>query len=292
MTPSTFLEMHVKDILCLNIDYAFLRNSKGYPQELTGDIDLLVKRADLKKIHNYYKELRRHDIRVVQIISKRNDLYVMLFFHQGGDRKYLVLEYFTGIVFKGQVILPGEPLLKDCDVDGIWRRLPDRLSISYTFFHYIIYKGELPSKYQNELDIHGLDQSVSDSVINFIGDNITDDEKLRLFDNTFVLQDRIKQRISWFKTMLHYISQLLRLRRENFGCVLKVNPVDTQAVIDFAEEYHLYRPTYRFLLGENPIFSAAATWMIIPLGGLAILTRSDIISPKSVEEYFDAKIND
>lgn len=290
MTPNKFLEAHVIDILGMQIDYAFLRNSEGYPKELTGDVDLLVRQKDLKKIYRYYKDLNYKGVSVVQVLSKRCDLYVMLFFHFGGKRKFLVLEYFTGIVFRGQTIFDGASLLDNCKIDGIWRRLSDRLSVSYTFFHYVIYKGYLPSKYQEKLDIHGLESSVVNSVMAFIGDCQTLDEKFLLLENTKLLQDQIKKRISRYKTILNYVSQLLHFRRKSLGCLLKVNPVDAEAVIDFADKYHLYRPTHRYILKKNRMLSIIPIWIIIGLGGLAVLPLDDIPSPESVTIYFDKKI--
>lgn len=290
MTPNKFLEAHVIDILGMQIDYAFLRNSEGYPKELTGDVDLLVRQKDLKKIYRYYKDLNYKGVSVVQVLSKRSDLYVMLFFHYGGKRKFLVLEYFTGIVFRGQTIFDGASLLDNCKIDGIWRRLSDTLSVSYTFFHYVIYKGYLPSKYQEKLDIHGLDNSIVNSVMAFIGNCQTLDEKFLLLENTKLLQDQIKKRISRYKTILNYVSQLLHFRRKSLGCLLKVNPVDAEAVIDFADKYHLYRPTHRYILKKNRMLSIIPIWIIIGLGGLAILPLDDIPSPESVTIYFDEKI--
>ena len=61
MTPNAYLEMHVNQLAGLRIDYAFLRNSAGYPETLTGDIDLLIKKPDLKRVYRYYKDLNRED---------------------------------------------------------------------------------------------------------------------------------------------------------------------------------------------------------------------------------------
>ena len=139
MTPNEYLELHVNDLSKMRIEYSFLRNSKQYPYHLTGDIDLLVRQKDLKKIRKYYYAMSSNKIRVVQIIPKLRDLYVMLFFSQGGERKYLVLEYFTGLVFKGQVVIPGESLLENSDGNGIWQSLADKTSVTYTLIHYLIY---------------------------------------------------------------------------------------------------------------------------------------------------------
>lgn len=289
MTPNRFLEMHVNDLLGMQIDYAFLRNSRGYPEMLTGDIDLLVEQPNLNKVYRYYKALNRQDIRVVQIIERRRDLYVMLFFPQGGNRKYLVLEYFTGIVFRGTVIVSGERLLADCDVDGVWRRLSDQVSISYTFFHYVIYKGHLPTKYQSEFDDKGLDRTILDNVLSFLGNGITPDEAAHLLENPAMLRDRIRQRISRVKTIGQYVKQLFRLRPENFGCSLRVNPADADAVIKFADKYHLCRPTHRYILWGNPVSSTLKACVVVAMGGLAVLPRADIARPESVDEYFDRK---
>ena len=64
MTPNEYLELHVNDLSKMRIEYSFLRNSKQYPYHLTGDIDLLVRQKDLKKIRKYYYALRSNKIRV------------------------------------------------------------------------------------------------------------------------------------------------------------------------------------------------------------------------------------
>ena len=117
----------------------------------------------------------------------------MLFFNQGGDRKYLVLEYFTGLFFKGQVIVSGEKLLKNCEIDGIWRRLPSRVSITYTFFHYIIYKGFSPSKYQDDFNRYALDDFIVNSVKTFISDDLTNEDMDKLLSDVKIMRKKIKR---------------------------------------------------------------------------------------------------
>ena len=292
MTPNSFLDKHVNYLAECQIQYAFLRNSRGYPETLTGDVDLLIKKSDLKKIYQYYKGLNCDDIRVVQIIPKRRDLYVMLFFPRGGKRKYLVFEYFTGIVFRGSVIVEGERLLHDCEIDGPWRRLTERVSISYTFMHYVIYKGYLPSKYQGLFDIHGLDQTIAEDVLAFIDSNMPPSEAKRLLENPKKLHDQVRRQGSRIKTFTRYAVEIARLRPESFGCVLKVNPADAQAVIEFADKYHLCRPTHRYLLMGNPVFSTLSACIIVWLGGLAVLPRAAVTRPSSVAKYFDQKFGE
>ncbi|NNV85992.1 hypothetical protein GTF94_08920 [Roseobacter sp. HKCCD5914] len=278
---------HLSD---LQVNYAFLRNSEGYPETLTGDIDLLIKQSDLHTIYHYYRAIRRDDVWVIQIIPKRRDLYVMLYFPGGGDRKFLVLEYFTGIIFRGQVIVEGERLLDTCEVDGIWRRLPDRVSISYTFFHYAAYKGHLPVRYQPDLDRHGLDPSVVADVLDFLGVTLPQAQTVPFWTDTEELRSKITQRISRRKTMWNYASQLIRMRPESVGCTLNVHPSDTQAVIDFANKYHLYRPTHRYVVHGSFTWAALKKLLIVALGGLAVVPKTGVASPGSVSDYFVEKI--
>ena len=287
MTPNSFLETHANDLVNMQIEYSFLRNSKQYPYHLTGDIDILVRQKDLKKIHKYYKELCNNKVRVVQLISKRRDLYVMLFFSQGGTRKYLVLEYFSGLLFKGQVVIPAETLLENCEIEGIWRRLPDRIAITYTFIHYLLYKGFLPEKYQDDLNEYGLDKRVLHAAMAFMADDLLDVDMEELLGKPGFLRDRINQRISRMKLIAHYTSQLLLIRPKSFGCILKVHPMDTEAVINFSDKFHLFRPTHRYVLNKNGVLSIISAWVIFLFGGLAVLTRNDLVRPKSISEYFD-----
>ncbi len=290
MTPNRFLQKHVHDLHGLQVDYAFLRNSQGYPEILTGDIDLLVKITDLNEVYQYYKKLRREEIRVVQIIKRRRDLYVMLFFPQGGERKFLVLEYYTGIVFRGQVVVPGERFLKTCDVDGVWRRLSDSVSISYTFFHYILYKGYLPSKYQEAFNKHTLDVGIIAEVFSFIDVAPDSAESKLVLKSPAILRSRILKKISRIGTIFSYARQFAGLRREGLGCALKVNPADTQAVMEFADKFHLYRPAHRYVVKSNRFFSALTAFLIYILGGLAVLPDPKIVRRGSAELYFEEKV--
>lgn len=288
MTPNAYLERHVADLLSMRIDYAFLRNSEGYPATLTGDIDLLVKIGDIAEIQKYYNNLDSSKVQAVQIIRKRRDLYVMLYFPQSLDRKFLVLEYFTGIVYRGQVIVPGERLLDNCEVDGIWRRLSKSVSISYTYIHYIAYKEYLPAKYQNDYEEYGLSEQVTRQLLMFLGGGKKYD-----LDSMCpaALSRHIRQEISKVKIVVNYAQQLLYLRPKSLGCVLKVNPDDAQECIDYADKYHLFRPTHRYIIRSNPVFAIFVGLAITLLGGLAVLPTRRIAPRKNPSKYFEDKIS-
>ena len=289
MTPNTFLELHICDLLSMHINYAFLRNSDEYPQKITGDIDILIEQKNLKQIYSYFVNLQTENVKVVQIISKKSDLYVMLFFPCGGERKFLVLEYYSGIIYKGQIIISGNSLLENCEIKGIWRRLPAQLSITYTYIHYSIYKGELPLKYQDNLKKYGIDKEIKNEVLAFINNKSKEKINIQYIETPHLLQRKIAKRISKIKTILNYASQILRIRRKSLGCVVKVNPEDAQALIDFAEKYHLYRPTYRFILHSNLISSVLAAALIFLLGGLAIIPTNKVPRAKKISEYLENK---
>ena len=289
MTPNAFLEIHVHDLQDMQVEYAFLRNSESYPHKLTGDIDLLVNQTDLETITAYYRDWQGVNMRVIQLIRKRRDLYVMLFFPDGGDRKFLVLEYYTGIVFRGHIVVAGERLLLDCVVDGVWRRLSPSVSVTYTFFHYVLYKGWLPSKYRPDLDEHGLESGITNDVMTFVGVSSTGEEAAWLLDNPVELQRRIHRRISSALTVLHYARQLLHIGKHSMGCVLTVHPEDTQAVMDYADKYHLYRPTHRYVVRGHPIVVELKSLLIVALGGLAVRTGRGARSRSSAAAYFEMK---
>ena len=113
----------------------------------------------------------------------------------------------------------------------------------------------------------------------------------KLLSDVKIMRKKIKKRMSKIKIFFNYVDQLFRFRFQSFGCKLKVNSLDAQAAIDFADKYHLYRPTYRYIVDPKGIFPSIKSSVIVFLGGLAVVARDDVNRPVSVSEYFENHIN-
>ena len=288
MNPSTFLQKHVNDLKLLDIDYVFLRNSDGYPEQITGDVDLLVSEADLQSIYTYYKSLDAEcAIGVEQVILRKHDLYVFLYFPLGSERRYLVMEYYTGLIYRGCKVLAGESLFSLAAENGPWRHLQASPSITYTFFHYVIYKGYLPQKYKPLLLKHGLNPAICDSISGFLREQ---GRKFSINENTEKLALQMRSRISKRAVFAHYLRQIYSLRTESFGRCIRIHDDDVSSVLEFAEKYHLYRPTHRYVIRNTNVFRRLKSVLIVVSGGLVVIPDLQAERRGDISEYFDARM--
>lgn len=130
--------------------YVFGRNYEGYPETLTGDIDINVEPEAVDRIRKPFERLfRATGWRVFRRQHRPHVEAYQLFraSDETGERPFLVVEFFLGFTWLGAEFM---------SFDGVWKRrirhrnfwAADRLDgILSTLLHYYFWSGFLPEKY-------------------------------------------------------------------------------------------------------------------------------------------------
>jgi len=142
-----FIQFDEDDIL-----YCVERNYQGYPNHLTGDVDIVVADGQMKKA-----------VQIIDEISKKLgwSCYVKYVWEKTAhigfcipvypNRFVLVIELFSGARWHGIVYLSASKLLSHRIRHNItWKPLPAHQAI-ITSIHHLLYNGHVPSKYRQEI---------------------------------------------------------------------------------------------------------------------------------------------
>jgi hypothetical protein len=211
----------------------------------------------------------------------------MLYFPKHPDRKFLVIEYFSGLIYRNRVILPADWLIENSTAEDIWRRLPEDISITFTYAHYLIYKGYLPEKYQPLLDRHGLHPELIEKI----------SEVLRALYPGIAMADplgepklwrrQLRGMVSKVDVLRGYLAQAVIIRENSLGARVFANPDDVNKLLDFAEQYHLFRPTHRYGFQRYGIAERVKAFLVVLMGGLAVVADRNVPAAGNVSKYVE-----
>jgi len=144
----------VRDFLNGNeVPYILVRNYEGYPDILTGDVDLYV---PLEQVIGRLESLRQlieglgwvlvHEVQrpwvlVLQAVKVESK----------GDRGILVFEFFDRFQWLGFEYVPFDAVVRLASVHNGFSILPPAAGYMITVCHYFFWVGFLPSKYQHAI---------------------------------------------------------------------------------------------------------------------------------------------
>ncbi len=144
----------VRDFLAVNgVPYVLVRNYEGYPDRLTGDVDLYVPLeqvvARLESLRGIVEglgwvlahQVRRPWVLVIQAIKVESK----------GDRGILVFEFFDRFQWLGFEYVPFDAVLRLTAVHNGFCVLPPAVGYVITVCHYFFWVGFLPSKYRRAI---------------------------------------------------------------------------------------------------------------------------------------------
>ncbi len=145
-----------------NIKYCVERNYQGYPERLTGDLDLVVSDHQVEKASGGITTVaKRMDWFCYQDHIWKKSAYLGFGKSIFPKRFALTVELFAGARWHGLSYLPAEEVLEQRLRSGItWRPRPSHQAV-ITSVHHLLYNGHVPEKYRSE--IHDLVAEDSES---------------------------------------------------------------------------------------------------------------------------------
>src|SRR5438046_3054385 len=133
-----------------DVPYVLVRNYEGYPEALTGDVDVYV---PLERVTERLDALRQviRELGWVLVQEVQRPWVLVLraaHMHSSGERGILVFEFFNRFQWLGFEYFPFDTVVRLAVTHNGFRVLPPVAGYSVTICHYFFWVGFLPSKYQ------------------------------------------------------------------------------------------------------------------------------------------------
>ena len=134
------------------IGYCVERNYQGYPNVLTGDVDLIIGRSDIIIVAQHICDVAKaNGWHCYQHYIWEKTGYLGLCFNGLPNRFTLTIELFSGARWHGVTFLDGVTVINDRLRHGItWKPSPGH-QIIITVMHHLLYNGMVPQKYRDEI---------------------------------------------------------------------------------------------------------------------------------------------
>jgi len=162
----------VRDFLTVNgVPYVLVRNYEGYPDCLTGDVDLYV---PLEQVVERLESLRKVIEELGWVLAHqvlRPWVLVMqaIKVESKGDRGILVFEFFDRFQWLGFEYLAFDTVVRHTSLYNGFATLPPAVGYMITVCHYFFWVGFLPSKYRRAIAQSLDDPSWSDLLSAHLG---------------------------------------------------------------------------------------------------------------------------
>ncbi len=286
---SEFLRRILLELDSSDVKYCAQRNYEGYPQVLTGDIDLVVSEEDISSasliINNVAKEIGWIKF---QSYSWAKTVYLGFTKSIYPERFALVIELFAGARWHGLEYISAKDILNErMKVNNVWGPSPAHQAL-ITMFHHMLYNNTVPEKYRDEIvrlvNISKMQfiNSVDSVFINKCGQEFAEAIRSGRWDDVKSYISKLKLSILLKNIIFSPISTIISVfggyrakKTVNPGIIIFVRKYNGSAelmdsLMFIANKWHLYMPTKRklFFSGpsqENEIFK------ICNSGGLAIV---------------------
>ncbi len=296
---TTFLKRVFEELDAAPIQYCVERNYEEYPDNITGDVDLVVCTADFSAaVEAICRAAEQNNWRVfVQYLSSQA-VHVGFFADIFPDRFCLVIELFNGGVWRGMTYLSADRILdRRLKHNDTWKPHPAHEAV-ITLVHHLLYNSAVCDKYRERIHSRYLeapDLFRSELVYGFGKKLASEIGELVAAADWNLLEDRVAKIRRGF--LLHsFLRRPLEccrgiaaikadVSRKPEGVVINLNGIPPEeadgladALIDVAIQWHVFLPPIRKKLGlcrRNADDVAEAIAGIEKAGGVAIVVNPD-----------------
>lgn len=301
---SIFLNTFLSNLDSNNLKYCVERNYENYPKKVTGDIDLIVLKNDLKKII---------DLVIVSgeklgwspflIYPSENVSYVGFYKYDLTSRFVLVFEFFSGGVFRGLEFLSSKEILsKRIKYKEIWKPHPSH-ELILTLFHHLLYSGKVYQKYTARIS-ELYNESKNDlyfEIRKIFSKNLTNEILSLIKDEDWLGLEKISNKIrksfyfsafinNSLNSLLNVIKLVLALKNKPKGIFISFVGNESlfldliDEFISLAIKWHIFIPPKRALVNLKSTSFLKDVNGIIKSGGVAIsINKSSLLNNKNLQ---------
>lgn len=294
-----FLDLLFERLENADVQYCIERNYKGYPNTITGDVDIVVQKADLEAAvattRLVAKSLNWSPF-VVYVSSQ--SAHIGFYADKYPSRFVLVIEFFTGGTWRGLKFLPAQRVICMRQKYGeYWKPNPSHEAI-ITLIHHLLYNRRVFPKYRNQIrDLVNEDPKLFQRELEFsvglqLAKTVTDLVRNEKWDDL----ERKSMAIRWIFIVrsialrpwvsAREIYNLMHQRNDKpEGVIISVefgheNRAECMAekLIEIANRWHVFVPPNRrkiFLASDDAL---AKVRMVVSSGGVAV-----VINPLGIE---------
>ena len=291
------------------VGYCVERNYQGYPNILTGDVDLIIGGTSLKCVASHILDVAdQNGWDCYQHYIWDKTVFLGLCRDIYPNRFTLTVELFLGARWHGIKFLDGVTVVEQRLKHGItWKPRPAH-QIIITVIHHLLYNGCIPEKYRSEITklIMIEEDEVIDNLKLFFGrknaEKITGkliDRDWEYFDRRLgswlkfslvmrasamdpqgFLNDSLKGLISYFRKpegVLIFVDVPSRLDRQDL----------MECLLGIMVKWHVFKPPHRKIIDEKIPTSKAKKMInnIVSSGGVVIISNQNI-SPNAFRYSF------
>ncbi len=279
-----------------NIPYCVQRNYHGYPDRLTGDVDIVVPEGQIAFIADKLRRLaHRLGWSCYIEYSWRGSAHLGFCKSIYPERFVLVIELFAGGSWRGMVYLSSSNILSGRIRHGItWRPRPAHQAV-ITAIHHLLYNQEVPDKYKEEIcSLVRDDQELFKQVLSSaFGKSLSKLTLETILDGGW---EMLANKAAWYKFFLalliykHPFISLVNILHGFRACrhipegVLFVvcNESEKQRnllckmLLEIAEQWHIFIPIFRKIINcDNPVrlgsSEAKLVYHVVRHGGIAVI---------------------
>jgi hypothetical protein len=149
---TTFLKRVFEELDAAPVPYCVERNYEEYPDNITGDVDLVVSTVDFPAaVEAMSRAAKRHNWRVFVCYTSTQAVHIGFFSDVFPERFCLVIELFNGGVWRGMTYLPADRILdRRLKHNDTWKPHPAHEAI-ITLVHYLLYNSAVCDKYRERI---------------------------------------------------------------------------------------------------------------------------------------------
>lgn len=254
-----------------DVPFVFLRNHQAYPETVSGDVDCLVPKSELHKIVKLARAINCPTAILRQIIRKADDLYLMFYIPEDIARPFLVFEFFTGMVRKGQPVVTFERVNRYRTPAAFGHGLQRGAELSYAVVHYALFKGSIPEKYYLPLRDELTHEDFVAIANSMLGKQVLSSNDQTPAQIIEAVRKRYRETFSMVQFLRYLLGNLFWARPTMIGARVFTHPNSASAMLKYAERYHLFRPGFRFVLRDRLVHRHLTSHLVAWLGGLALI---------------------
>ncbi len=300
--PATVHEF-LRDVLCALDDegilYCVERNYDGYPEVITGDVDLVVERRESTRSLDAVRRVAT-SLGWQCYIDHRTRLssHVGYWADTSDTRFALVFEFFAGGTWRGVEYLRASRILRARERHGIsWKPAPEHEAM-ITLVHHVLYNRRVYPKYQRRirhlamLRPESFRRELATVFGPVLGHELSDMVQAEEWTSIAVKAPALRRAVT-LRSVLRQapnlladaLSMALGSRTRPPGVVVILDGIESEAagqlasrLVDLATEWHLFLPPFRVAVTAGAEDSEAALRRAHRRGGVGVCLNPNNVS--------------